>query len=133
MQFVVATQSQILYSIFIILILFSLTIFQLALIFKKPFGEYAWGGYHKILPNNLRIASCFSILIYVFIAITVLSKTQIINWIGQGIFLNNTMVFFTIYFLLGIPLNYLSRSKKERLTMTPIVTVLAVLSYLITF
>ena len=32
------------------------------------------------------------------------------------------------YFVLGIPLNAISRSRPERFTMTPVVTVLALLS-----
>ena len=35
------------------------------------------------------------------------------------------------YFVLGIVMNALSRSKPERYTMTPVVTVLAVLSLLV--
>ena len=35
------------------------------------------------------------------------------------------------YFLVGIPLNAISRSRAERLTMTPVVAVLALLSLLV--
>jgi hypothetical protein len=62
-----------------------------------------------------------------------MSKSQIINLIPVSTFLNNLMLFITIYFMLGIPLNYLSKSKKERLAMTPIATILAALSFFITF
>ena len=35
------------------------------------------------------------------------------------------------YFVLGIPVNAISRSKPERYAMTPVVTILAVLSLLV--
>lgn len=116
---------------FVILILALLTIFQICLVFGLPYGEFAWGGQHKILPKNLRISSVVSIVIYFLISFVLLSKSGILQIFSQSESLKTTSLVIAIYFSLGIPLNLISRSKKERFTMTPIVTILAILCWMI--
>lgn len=115
----------------IVTILFLLSIFQLCLIFKLPFGDYAWGGNHKILPDYLRISSLSSIFIYVGIILAIISKTGTLQLFPQGQVLDIFTKVTAIYFTLGIPLNLISKNKKERYTMTPIVTALAILTWLV--
>lgn len=111
----------------ICLILIGLTIFQMLLIAGYPLGNYAWGGAHRILPRNLRIGSVSSIAIYAFIASIVLDCVGII-FIYENSFIGNSGIWIlVVYFGLGIFLNGISRSKKERLVMTPIVTILFLL------
>lgn len=112
-------------------ILFLLAIFQICLITGLPFGEFAWGGYHRVLPLKLRISSSFSILIYFVIALVLLSKVSVISVFQSGRGLDNVSLFIAIYFSLGVFLNVISKSKKERFLMTPIALILAVLSWMI--
>jgi len=107
-------------------LLLGLTVFQLLLILGKPLGEYAWGGQHKVLPRKLRIASIFSIFLYIVFATFLASKAGIAAIITQQPLLDIAMWAFTAYFILGIFVNLISRNKKERVLMTPVALVLAV-------
>jgi len=109
------------------LLLFALSIFQILLIIGKPLGEYAWGGQHTVLPTKLRIGSVTSIILYVFFAVVLLSKTGVLQIIPDSSFLGVITWIIAGYSLLGIAMNAISRSKKERVVMTPVVTVLAII------
>jgi len=110
-----------------LVILLGLTVFQILLITGKPLGDFAWGGQHKVLPRNLRIASVSSIVLYVVFAIFLASKVGIINIVPSSQLLDTMMWIFAVYFILGIPLNAISRNKKERNLMTPVVIALAII------
>lgn len=113
-------------AIFASLILVGIAVFQVALIAGAPLGEYAWGGMHKILPAKLRVSSCISLVIYAVISVYLLVYTRLITiglspfWAGSGMWL------LVAFFSIGILMNGISRSKKERLVMTPIVIILTV-------
>ena len=107
------------------IVLLGLTIFQILLIAGKPLGEYAWGGQHKVLPKHLRISSVTSVILYILFAVFLVSKAGVVQIVSPGSFLDTTLWIFTGYFILGIFVNALSRSKKERLVMVPVCIVLA--------
>jgi hypothetical protein len=111
-------------------ILAALAVFQLALALGAPIGRFAWGGQHRVLPTRLRVGSLVSILIYAVIALLALDRAALIDVVPDPVSAVGMWVAFG-YFVLGIPLNAISRSKPERYTMTPIVAVLAVLSLLV--
>jgi hypothetical protein len=111
-------------------ILAALAVFQLALALGAPIGRFAWGGQHRVLPTKLRIGSLVSIVIYAVIALLALDRSGAIDVVPDGVSTVGMWIVFA-YFVLGIPLNAISRSKPERYTMTPIVTVLAALSLLV--
>ncbi|MFC5789032.1 hypothetical protein EDM22_00820 [Agromyces tardus] len=111
-------------------ILCALAVFQLALALGAPLGRFAWGGAHRVLPARLRIGSLVSIVIYAVIAVLALDRAGLIDVVPDGVSIVGMWIVFG-YFVLGIVMNALSRSKPERYTMTPVVTVLAVLSLLV--
>jgi len=111
-------------------ILALLAVFQLALALGAPLGRFAWGGQHRVLPTRLRIGSLVSIVIYGLVAVLALDKVGLIDVVPDVVSDIGMWVVFA-YFVLGIPLNAISRSKPERYTMTPVVAVLAVLSLLV--
>lgn len=118
-------------AILVTALLIGLTIFQLALIFGAPLGKYAWGGEHRVLPTNLRVGSVISIVLYGLIAAILVSKAELFT-----VFTNKEIVgvatwVIAAYFMLGIALNGISRSKHERNLMTPIVAVLTAATVLI--
>lgn len=115
-----------------ILILAVLSVFQLLLIAGKPLGSYAWGGQHKVLPKRLRVASLFSVVLYIVFGIFLASKAGLAAVVQDSTILTVVMWMFTSYFVLGIFMNAISRSKKERLLMTPIAFSLAVVFLLVT-
>src|SRR6478735_11005685 len=111
-------------------ILVLLAVFQLALVFGAPLGRFAWGGQHRVLPARLRIGSAISILIYALIDLIAWDRVGAINVFGEP-FSEVAMWVIFAYFVLGILMNALSRSKPERYTMVPVSAVLAVLSFFI--
>jgi hypothetical protein len=111
-------------------ILAVLAVFQLALALGAPIGRFAWGGQHRVLPATLRIGSLVSILIYAVIALLALDRVDLIDVVPDPVSTVGMWIVFA-YFVLGIPLNAVSRSKAERYTMTPVVAMLAVLSLLV--
>ena len=112
-------------------IFLSLMFFQILLIGGQPIGKYAWGGTHDVLPKNLRIASASSIALYIIFAIFILSKASVLDLVGNDFVIRVGMWVFTGYFFLGIFMNAISRSTKERLVMTPVAAILAILFLLV--
>ncbi|MGY4540970.1 hypothetical protein ACVWY0_000878 [Arthrobacter sp. UYNi723] len=108
-------------------LLAALAVFQAALVAGAPLGRFAWGGQHNVLPTKLRIGSATSIILYVLFAYVALAKAGMAApLVNQGF----TDVFcwvLTAYFAVGIVLNGISRSKPERLVMTPALVILTVL------
>ncbi|KQX05568.1 MULTISPECIES: hypothetical protein [unclassified Leifsonia] len=111
-------------------ILGALAVFQLALILGAPIGRFAWGGQHRVLPAKLRIGSAVAIVIYAVIGILALDRASVVDVVPDVVSTIGMWVAFG-YFVLGIPMNAISRSRPERFTMTPVVAVLAVLSLLV--
>lgn len=101
-----------------------LAFFQLALALGAPFGHYAWGGSHRVLPANLRIGSVFSILLYVLFAVVILQSGGLIAVFGD---ISLVLWVLAAYFLIGVIMNAMSRSPKERLAMTPVAAILALI------
>ena len=117
-------------AIALVVILSLLAVFQLALALGAPLGRFAWGGQHRVLPGRLRIGSLVSIVIYAIIAVLALDRVGLIDVVPDVVSTVGMWVVFA-YFVIGIPLNAISRSKPERYVMTPVVTILAVLSLLV--
>jgi len=99
----------------------SVALFQLALVLGAPMGEYTLGGQNPgKLPIKLRIASALSLFLNLAIAGHYLAQTgalatllprdlnQIANWA------------LVVFFALGLVMNSISRSKKERQMWVPV-------------
>jgi hypothetical protein len=100
-------------------LLAGLAVFQLLLVAGRPLGRFAWGGQHEVLPRRLRIGSVVSVLSYAAIA------WLLWRAVAQPEYAQPWMWFLTGFFGLGVLMNAASRSRPERLLMTPIVLVLA--------
>ena len=111
-------------------ILAALAVFQAALIAGAPIGRFAWGGQHRVLPTKLRIGSVVSIVLYALFAIVILQRAELIDRIPDAIARVGIWIL-AAYFVLGIVMNGISRSKPERNLMTPVCLVLAVLCLLV--
>ncbi len=111
------------------LLLAALAAFQGFLVAGAPIGEYAWGGQPRVLPRRLRIGSAISILLYAAFAVAALAKVRVLQLFPGTPVADVAMWVVAGYLLLGIPLNAISRSRKERLVMTPTVVALAGLAF----
>ncbi len=108
-------------------VLAALTVFQAALIAGAPLGRFAWGGQHDVLPNKLRIGSAVSIALYVLFAYVALARAGLAPLLVNETFTSVSAWVLTAYFALGVVMNGISRSKPERLVMTPTALLLAAL------
>ncbi|MFO6452465.1 MULTISPECIES: hypothetical protein [unclassified Aeromicrobium] len=109
-------------------VLAALAVFQVALALGAPIGRFAWSGQHDVLPTRLRIGSAVSVVLYAAIGAILLARAGVI---GLGLSDRTVEIaawVVTAYFALGILMNAISRSRPERLVMTPTCLVLAALS-----
>jgi hypothetical protein len=101
-----------------------LAVFQAGLVAGRPWGRLAWGGQHEVLPARLRIGSAVSIVLYAAIAAVVLTAAVLVRLVPRG-FADVAIWLLVGYFALGILLNGISRSRPERVVMTPLVLLLS--------
>ena len=102
-----------------------LAVFQMLLAAGRPLGRLAWGGRHEVLPVSLRIGSVVSVVSYAVIA------WLLWRAVAQPGDAGPWMWILTAFFGLGIVMNAASRSRSERLVMTPVVAALAACCLLI--
>ncbi|MEO7059526.1 MAG: hypothetical protein ABI083_07400 [Lapillicoccus sp.] len=109
-----------------VVLLAALGVFQALLASGMPLGRLAWGGQHEVLPGRLRIGSVAAIGTYVLIGWVVLSRA---GQPGSGSGLLSVATWVIVGFLLlGVAGNLASKSRSERLVMTPIALVLCALT-----
>lgn len=108
-------------------VLAALAFFQAALIGGAPLGKFAWGGQHEVLPPPLRAGSAVSIVLYVFFGYLALAAAALAPAVVGGAFISAGIWVLTAYFAIGVMMNAVSRSKPERLVMTPVALVLTLL------
>ncbi|HKK89228.1 MAG TPA: hypothetical protein VJ917_10280 [Saprospiraceae bacterium] len=106
------------------LILLSLSGMQFLLSFGFPYGEYFWGGYHKVLPVHLRIGSFVSFLLLSTAMVVLLHQIEWIDIQFLNLPFSELNIFFSLLFLLSTLANINSESEKERMVMTPLASIL---------
>jgi hypothetical protein len=106
-------------------LLAGLAVFQLLLIAGAPLGRFAWGGRTSVLPTGLRIGSAVSIALYAVFALVVLQTGGLSSVLPGGL-VGVAIWALTAYFAVGVAMNAASRSRPERLVMTPVALALAV-------
>ena len=110
-----------------LVLLAALAVFQGFLVAGAPLGRFAWGGQHEVLPTGFRIGSVVSIALYAAFAVLILQAAGLISLLPDDV-AEVAIWVLTGYFVLGIAMNAISRSRSERRTMTPVVVILAVAS-----
>jgi hypothetical protein len=119
------------FAIIAVVVLALLTVFQLTLIAGAPLGHFAWGGAHRVLPVRLRVSSVVSIVLYAVIAIVLLERAGVTGLFDLPAAAQVAAWVVFAYFALGVVLNAVSRSVRERAVMVPVAAALAVLSLLV--
>lgn len=94
-----------------------IVLFQLALVFGAPLGEYTMGGkFPGKLPVKMRIAALIQIFILILFASLVIAKARIA--IEQYHNIGRIGIWFVVaFFVLGSIVNLSSTSRKEKLVM----------------
>lgn len=109
-------------SIFILIIL----VVYLLVVLGYPYGEYIMGGKYKTLPEKMKPVWIVAIAIQLIMMLTLLQAGNIININISGKVVTVLAYIFAIYISLSVLANLASRSKKERLLMTPLSLVIAI-------
>jgi hypothetical protein len=107
-----------------VVVLGCLAAFQALLASGAPLGRFAWGGGHDVLPLRLRIGSGVSIALYAAFALLMLQSSGAVTVLPAGVADVGIWVL-TAYLAIGVVMNAVSRSRPERLVMTPVALVLA--------
>ncbi|MCC3356142.1 hypothetical protein [Bacillus sp. REN16] len=106
-------------SIVVAIMFGSIAVFQVLLSLGYPFGEFAMGGYYKVFPKHLRIASVVNAIILLLMGTVFLQHTGVIN-VFHSLPTNLLVWIITIFLGINTIANLISRSKKERMVMTPL-------------
>jgi hypothetical protein len=106
------------------LLLAGVAVLQVLLAAGRPLGRFAWGGQHEVLPQTLRIASAASVVVYLGLAAVLLQAAGVLQVLAGDV-PQGAIWGLTAFFGLGVVMNGVSRSRPERLVMTPVVLVLA--------
>ncbi len=95
-------------------------LFQLALAFGAPWGEYAMGGHYPgKFPPEMRIAALIQGIIIVFMIIIVLARSGLsMRYLHH--FSRKAIWFIVIYCAIGLLLNIITPSEKERMIWAPV-------------
>ncbi|ANC77628.1 hypothetical protein ABE65_012805 [Fictibacillus phosphorivorans] len=118
-------------SIIVAIMFVSISVFQVLLSLGYPLGEFAMGGFYKVLPKKLRIMSMINAIILLFMGIVFLKHTDVLY--GFNFLPTNTLVWIiTIFLGTNTITNLLSQSKKERRMMTPFSSIAFLLCLFIT-
>jgi hypothetical protein len=107
-----------------------LGVLQLLLIAGAPLGRFAWGGQNEVLPTGMRIGSAVSIALYAGFALVILQAAGALTLVPRGLADIGIWVL-AAYFALAVALNAASRSRPERLLMTPVALALAAVCLLL--
>jgi len=105
------------------LVLVALAVLQVLVALGRPYGRLVWGGQHRILPLRLRIGSAVSVVLYGAFAAILLWQAGVIGDAGVVAQVATWVLF--AYFAAGVVLNAISKSRPERVVMTPVCAVLA--------
>lgn len=107
--------------------LLGLAVFQIALVAGAPIGRFAWGGQQDVLPRGLRIGSLAAVALYALFALVILGRAGLFRSLPEAV-VNVGIWVIAAYMVVGVGMNAISRSRSERLTMTPVAAVLAALT-----
>ncbi|OIB02082.1 hypothetical protein AK95_04055 [Paenibacillus sp. LC231] len=117
-------------SIIVTFMFISIAVFQVLLALGLPLGEFAMGGYYKVLPYKLRVASAINAIILLVMGVVFLQHTNVIN-IFNVLPTNILVWIITVFLGLNTIANLISRSTKEKYVMTPLSSIAFILCFMI--
>lgn len=109
-----------------------LIVFQVALVFGAPWGEFAFGGRFKgSLPPAARVGSAISILVYLAIIGHYYAQISVLPRLLNPTFNNLANWAVVLIFAQALVLNLITRSKKERAIWAPVALLLLIASFIV--
>ena len=101
-------------------------ILSFLIILGLPLGELTMGGQYKVFPKKLRIVLVSQLLLQVFFVIVILQMGGYLPlWFSHKT-TRIILVVMAVYLSLNVLMNLASKSRKERLIMTPLSLIAAV-------
>lgn len=95
-----------------------------------PYGEFAMGGKYKVVPKEKRFIFVISIIVQVCASVVILQTAGILPLVFSALATRRICYLFAVFFSFNIFTNALSKSRKERLVMTPLSMGIAVCFWL---
>ncbi|MBA7526006.1 hypothetical protein ES705_18166 [subsurface metagenome] len=108
-----------------------MSVFQLLLVLGLPFGRLAYGGKYEKLPSKMKIISLIGIVIFIFTTLSVLERAEIIIIFNNLMFVTVIVWIIAVYLAFITLMNAISKSKWEKLIMTPISLTLAICCFIV--
>ena len=108
-----------------------MSVFQLLLALGLPYGRLAYDGKYEKLPSKMKIFSLIGIVIFVFASLSVLERAEIIIIFNNPMFVTVFVWIIAVYLAFNTLINVISKSKWEKLIMTPISLTLAICCFLV--
>ena len=106
-------------------------ILSFLIILGLPLGELTMGGQYKVFPKKLRIVLVSQLLLQVFFVIVILQAGGYLPlWFSHKT-TRIILIVMAVYLSLNVLMNLASKSRKERLIMTPL-SLIAAVSFWIT-
>lgn len=106
--------------------------FQVALVSGAPWGEYAMGGQHKgELPKSLKISSGVSAVFMLAQSGHYLAQAGLLTALLDATWNNVANWFWFAFTIIGLVLNSITRSKKERNLWVPVLLVSTICTLLV--
>jgi len=118
-------------AIIAVVIFVVISVIQLLLALGLPLGKLAYGGKYEKLPTNMRIMSFVAIGIFTLGSISVLERAGIITIFNNPIFTLVVVWIMAIYLAFNTLLNAISKSKQEKLIMTPLSLILSICCFIV--
>lgn len=101
-------------------------ILSILLICGLPLGELTMGGQYKVFSKKLRIVLVFQLALQIFFVIIILQMGGIIPlWFSKNV-TKIVCIVMAVYLSLNTVMNCISRSKKEKVVMTPLSLISAI-------
>ncbi|MBR4822440.1 MAG: hypothetical protein IKZ71_04755 [Bacteroidales bacterium] len=98
-----------------------------------PLGELTMGGQYKVFPKKLRLVLVSQLLLQVFFVIVILQMGgHLPLWFSYKT-TRIILIIMAVYLSLNVLMNLVSKSKKERLIMTPLSLIAAVCFWITVF
>ena len=108
----------------------AVSVLYILLVCGLPLGEFAMGGKHKIMPAPMRAACAVSVLVQLAAIMLILQAGHIVDIGVPDSIATGGCYVFAAYLLLNTIMNGLSRSNKEKYTMTPLSLIAAICFFL---
>ncbi|MCY7289538.1 MAG: hypothetical protein LH624_15165 [Cryobacterium sp.] len=96
-----------------VVLLTALAAFQLLLAAGLPFGRFAWGGQHPVLPPRLRVGSALAVVTYAIFAFIALERVDITNVFTDPLVAVIAAWAIAGYLMLSVLPNLASKSAEE--------------------